>query len=276
MEGEDSPNRIRVLPLVKAYPVVDHVSFSEAVCVAGITYDPPHRWIRLFPLDFRGLQQAQQFKKYEVISLIANRSSSDSRPESFAPVLDSISVGDRIGTSNGTWQLRLPFIDAVEDESMCGIQARQKSDRQSLGVFRPRAVDDLKVSPVPAGFEASQRAVIDQSSLLGDRAGDARNPLEPMPVKAKFHYKCANPKCKGHDQSLIDWELGQLYRRLRDYEGKDEADCMAIAREKFLGFCDDKHDVRFITGSMLSKPTGFLILGLVYPKKQPHVQEGLF
>jgi hypothetical protein len=38
--------------------------------------------------------------------------------------------------------------------------------------------------------------------------------------------------------------------------------------DQFLGFCDSRHDVRFITGSMLRHPGSFLILGLVYPKKR--------
>jgi hypothetical protein len=206
---------LRILPVVKAYPVVDHVSFSEAVCVAGITVNAPRRWARLFPLDFRGLERARQFKKYEIISLEAKKPSKDSRPESYTPVLDSIEVGEHLGTDGGTWKRRLAYFDAVEDDSMCGIQARQLSARQSLGVFRPRRVDDLKVSLVPPGFEANQRAVIDQGSLLGDRAGDVRNPLEPLPVKAKFQYTCGDDRCKGHEQSLIDWELGQLFRHLR-------------------------------------------------------------
>lgn len=275
MDLAGTQDRIRVLPTVKAYPVVDHVSFSEAVCVAGITFDPPHRWVRLFPLDFRGLERARQFKKYEVISLDAKRSTKDARPESMTPVLDSIEVGEFV-KSDGGWKRRLPFFDAVEDDSMCGIQARQKTERQSLGVFRPADVSDLKVSPAPPEFAQSQRAVIEQGSLLGGRTGDTRNPLEPLPVKAKFQYKCADPRCKGHEQSLIDWELGQLYRRLRDQEGRSEADCLREVRERFLGFCDAEHDVRFITGSMLSKPKSFLILGLVYPKKKPHEQVTLF
>jgi hypothetical protein len=54
---------LKVLPVVKAYPVIDPVSQTEAVCVAGISMDAPHRWIRLFPLDYRGLIYASRFKK---------------------------------------------------------------------------------------------------------------------------------------------------------------------------------------------------------------------
>ena len=255
------------MPVVKAYPVADHVSFSEAVCVAGITLDEPHRWIRLFPLDFRGLDRVQQFSKYEVIELDTIASKNDSRPESRTPILDTITVGEQLGTDGGTGRHRLPFFDAVEDDSMCGIQRRQKSHRQTLGVFRPAEVADLAVTPAPPEFAASQRAVLEQGSLLGDRAGDRRRPtLEPLPVKAKFKYRCADPACSGHNQSLIDWELGALYRSLQK-KGDDDETCRRKVREKFLGYCAQQYDVRFITGSMLSKPKSFLILGLVHPKR---------
>jgi hypothetical protein len=80
---------MRILPVVKAYPVLDQVSFSEAVCVAGVTADAPHRWVRLFPLDFRGLEMAQRFSKYAFIDLEAQKCKTDPRPESYTPVLDS-------------------------------------------------------------------------------------------------------------------------------------------------------------------------------------------
>jgi hypothetical protein len=130
--------KVSLLPVVKAYPVIDPVSQTEAVCVAGISMSTPYRWIRLFPLDYRGLVYARRFKKYEAIELEASKSAKDSRAESFSPVLDSIAVGEFIDTDNGTWRRRLPFFDALEDESMCEIQRRQKAERKSLGVFRPQ------------------------------------------------------------------------------------------------------------------------------------------
>jgi len=138
-----------------------------------------------------------------------------SRPESFTPVLDSITVGELIDTDGGTWRRRLPFFDAIVDESMCEIQRRQKTERKSLGVFRPVEVTDLKVTAAETGFADSQRALLNQASLFGDRAGDdTRAALEPLPVKARFAYRCSDPACPGHNQSLIDCELGALHRSL--------------------------------------------------------------
>jgi hypothetical protein len=99
-------------------------------------------------------------------------------------VLDSITLGETIGIDNGTWRRRVRFFDAVEDESMCEIQRCQKSERQSLGVFRPLEVKDLKVTAAEEGFAESQRALLNQASLFGDRAGDTtRAALEPLPVR---------------------------------------------------------------------------------------------
>lgn len=270
MSSAGTQQRIRLLPAVKAYPVIDPVSQTEAVCVAGITMDEPYHWVRLFPVDFRGLIYAKRFKKYEVIDLDASKSSKDARPESYAPVLDSITPGEFIDSDNGTWKRRLPYFDAVEDESMCEIQHRQTTERKSLGIFRPAEVTDLVVTEAEHGFADRQRALLNQASLFGDRAGDdTRAALEPLPVKARFHYRCSDPKCSGHKQSLIDWELGGLYRSLRD-RGDDEATIHAKIRQKFFEqYCGPRFDTRFITGSMHKHPTSFLILGLVRPKVRP-------
>jgi hypothetical protein len=269
-----SAMKLKLLPVVKAYPVIDPVSQTEAVCVAGISMSAPHQWIRLFPLDYRGLEYASRFRKYEVIELNARKSTKDSRPESFSPVLDSIEVSGSISTDGGTWRRRLPFFDSVEDESMCEIQRRQKTEGKTLGVFRPAEVMDLKVTPADKGFAASQRALLNQASLFGDRAGDdTRAALEPLPVKAKFSYRCADPTCTKHEMSLIDWELGALYRTLSE-KGDDEEAIHAKIRAKFFEeYCGDSYDTRFITGSMLRHPGSFLVLGLVHPKRVPRPQE---
>ena len=250
---------MRILPVVKAYPVIDSVSQSEAVCVAGVSIDEPHRWVRLFPLDFRGLVAAQKFRKYQVIKVSVSRSSKDTRPESFAPDLSSITLNETIGTDKGKWTTRLSYLDELTDESMCEIQRQHKTRGQSLGLFRPQEVEDLKVQAAEKGFAERQKALLSQASLTGDRAGDTtRSSLEPLPVKAKFRYRCSDSACNGHTQSLIDWELGALYANLRD-GGDDEATVHTKLREKFFAqYCGPGYDTRFITGNMLKHPGSFL------------------
>jgi hypothetical protein len=110
---------------------------------------------------------------------------------------------------------------------------------------------------------------LNQQSLLGDRAQDgSRAPLEPLPIKAKYRYRCSDPKCSGkHEQSLIDWELGAFVRR-RKAEGAEGEELFAAVRAKFLDqmYAPDR-DTRFIVGSMLSHPASFLVVGLIWPKR---------
>ena len=226
--------------------------------------DAEPSWIRLFPLDFRGLERARRFKKYETIELDVVKSRDDPRPESYAPVLESIEVGDELDTDGKTWRRRLAYLEPVEGESMCALQDSNKT----LGMFRPEEIRDLTVTLAEPGFEAKQQAIIDQASLFGDRTGDSGRPrLEPLPVKAKFDYRCADVRCRGHRQSFIDWELGALFRNLRDREGYDEVSCLNAVKDRFLGLCGPRYETRFIAGSMLRYPKSFLILGLATPER---------
>lgn len=124
---------VALYPLVKAYPVIDARTRSEAVCVAGVSVGEPRRWIRLFPLDFRGLETEQRFKKYQRIELEVRPAMGDSRPESLTPVLSSIVTGETIDTDRGTWRRRLAMIEPLIVDSLCEIKRRQAQGRTSLG-----------------------------------------------------------------------------------------------------------------------------------------------
>ena len=99
--------RKRVLITVRTYPTPAQKGI-EVSCTAGVTDDK--RWIRLFPVPYRFLGPDQRFRKYQWIELNILKASSDSRPESFHPDLDSIKiVSERLPTS-GKWQSRKEFV----------------------------------------------------------------------------------------------------------------------------------------------------------------------
>lgn len=145
-------------------------------------------------------------------------------------------------------------------------------DGKSLGFFRPREIVDFVVTAQETGFAAKQQGILDQGSLFGGRAGDKRAKLEALPVKAKFHYRWDDPNCRTlHKQSFIDWELGALYRTLRDSGDSEPVIHRKIKQQFFEQMCSPKNDPRCIVGSMLAHPGSFLVLGLVTPKRQPLV-----
>ena len=57
-----------VLVTVKAYPNPSR-KYTETVCCAGIDIDTK-KWIRLYPIPYRDLDESQKFKKYNITSKI--------------------------------------------------------------------------------------------------------------------------------------------------------------------------------------------------------------
>ncbi|HTU14673.1 MAG TPA: hypothetical protein VMF31_05700 [Solirubrobacterales bacterium] len=258
--------KIRMLVVVKAYPVIDQESMNEAVCVAGLSVDErPPRWIRLFPLDFRGLNVARRFEKYDIIELNAKPSRKDNRPESLTPDLESIRVVDSVPIRNGSWRNRLDHLESAEVPSMCDLIKRQRLDHTSLGTFRPLKVLGLDVERQSATFSASQLGVLSQPSLLGDRIGDSdRVPLRPLPLKFKYRYLCGAADCGTHRQTIVDWELGALFMKLQK-NGEPLVEIESKIRSKYLDeFAGSDRDLRLVVGTM-KRYANFIVIGVTSP-----------
>ncbi|PKQ18761.1 MAG: hypothetical protein CVT68_01750 [Actinobacteria bacterium HGW-Actinobacteria-8] len=249
-----------VLVTVKAYPAIGKKT-GEAVCVAGVRLDREKpEWIRLFPVGFRDLPADKQFKKYQVLKLKVLPATSDRRPESLKPDLSSLRVGDVVAAASG-WAHRQalmePLIGATTTcELLAGVRA-DAGTAPSLGLIKPR-VTDFSVAVNPA-YQA-----VDAGSATTDLFGHPKDLLEESPVIAKFKYRCASRDCGGHQQSLIDWESGQLARRNRNEHG--EAAMLRLHRERFLDErCSPDRDIHFYVGNMHQHPGDFLVLGLWSP-----------
>ena len=255
---------IELYPLVKAYPVVDATIQGEAVCVAGVTAAEPRRWVRLYPLDFRALPKTQRFKKWQPIRVRVRPAKHDSRPESHTPILDSVEpIGDLLGTDNQTWRRRLQLVKPLMLGSMCELQARQRDDRTSLGVFKPASIDDFTVESVDPKKLASKQPILGQQSFFDEKT----NKLVPMPWKCRYRFRCNEERCSGHHTSFIDWELGALWYRaqLGGARGDDLKD--VLRRRFFDELCAPERDVAFLSGNMAAHPTAFLILGVLWPRR---------
>ena len=126
---------IDFLPVVKAYPVLSR-TYGEVSCIAGIQMNQPTpRWIRLYPVPFRTLEDDQRFKKYQPMSVEASGHSGDRRPETRRPNRDSFRLaGDSLSTDHG-WRARRRFVEPLMVDSMCGVLRQERLDRTSLAVF---------------------------------------------------------------------------------------------------------------------------------------------
>lgn len=251
---------IDMLVCVKAYPSLS-TTYREAVCVAGVRFDTPKpEWIRLFPVNFRELPQEQQFAKYQWIRLRARQHSTDRRVETWRPDVDSIELGDAV-QPGGTWAHRRPLVEPLVGPTMCALNFGRSQGRTgpSLGLVRPaevRKIDVARETP----WTADKRAIADQQSLLS-----VKTELE-QPAHAFFYaWRCEEPTCSGHRQKIVDWELGEAYRRWR-MQGEELVEAI---RAKWLDLmCAADRDTLFFVGDQHRRPGKFLNLGTWYPKRQ--------
>jgi len=89
--------------------------------------------------------------------------------------------------------------------------------------------------------------------------------LEKIPYAFKYRYRCTEPDCPGHDQSILDWELMELYRKLRN-RGLHISDIHAKIKNKFLDeLCAPDKDTHFFVGNHSQYPADFMVLGVFWP-----------
>ena len=247
------------LVIVKAYPNPS-AKYFESVCVAAVTRE--EGWVRLYPVGFRSLPEKQRFKKYQVIRLRMQQHDRDRRPESFRPDEHSIQLRKVVGTED-KWRERWQWIRPTLGVTMCELQRMQESSKRSLACIKPREIDKLIVEASDAEWAGRKQGTIDQMVLFDPL--DTK--LEKIPFTFKYRYRCEDPGCRGHNQSIIDWELMERYRKLRNQGVPPEAIPEEI-RKKFLGeLCGSKKDTHFFVGNHSLYPLSFMVLGVFWPPK---------
>ena len=67
--------------MVKAYPALSK-TYGEVSCIAGVEMlSTGPRWIRLYPVPFRALDDSRQFAKYQPMRVRVETHWGDRRPE---------------------------------------------------------------------------------------------------------------------------------------------------------------------------------------------------
>jgi len=191
---------------VKAYPAVG-MRTGEAVCVAGVTAEGEPRWVRLFPVPFRDLPEAMQFKKWQRVKVQVRRPRNDLRPESWSPVVSTLEVVSELPA--GDWAQRRRLIDSLPLRTMCDMNRLNKlvpgrdQSTSSLAVVRARQVPEFFVEPRSQEDIAAAKAKLSQGQL--PMFASANEPIEVLEHAFYYRYKCMDPQCTGHRQSTGRW-----------------------------------------------------------------------
>jgi hypothetical protein len=243
---------------VKAYPNPSK-KYQETVCVAGVDLDKS-RWIRLYPIPYRDLEDKQKFSKYSIIEVKAIKARDDSRPESFKVESASIKKVGSIDTKNG-WAERRKILLLLVSHSFCEILNKSKIDDVSLGMFKPRKIE-FSCKKAKLKDEDARDACYAQLTLFNK----AKDTVEPIPFDFRYFFYCHNePNCPGHSLPIIDWEIGQAYRSWR-WKYKDEKVLLEKIKERWLdNMCTEKYDTYFFVGNMKRFRNNFMVLGVFYP-----------
>jgi len=230
------------------------------VCTAGVLEDGS--FIRLYPIDYRYRPYGEWFAKYQWIELEAERNPKDPRQESFRPVHGtSIRLGEKVSTRNN-WAERKRYVLAKGAQTMCALQAVPQT-QCSLGIVQPSGVSGLKMEPADREWKPRWESLFRQLNLIGPQ----QKPLEKIPYDFSYVFACHEPNCKGHEMVIVDWEVGQLYRSMRD-KWRDEETAAQKVREKFFDrICGPNIDTHFFVGTILRHGT-WIVLGTFWPKKE--------
>lgn len=263
-------NKSDILILVKTYPEISQ-KYTETVCTAGIVADTM-QLVRLYPIRFRYLEGTQRFKKYQWIKAEIRKALSDPRPESHHINTDSLEVGDVI-PSGSNWDERYGWIvnDHTVHPSVEALRAAQKRDGTSLGIVKPK---DVKRVVIQQRNEKEVEAAIAKKDSIVKQLDmfETKKELYIMSVRIMLEFSCNDPGCSGHKMSILDWEFGQLYRKVeksKDWQAKIEAKIMDEIFAK-------TRDTYVILGNLAAHPQTFCILGFFWPPKMGSRQIGLF
>lgn len=264
-EGRQSA-RMRILITVKAAPNPSE-RYGETVCVAGLRLDPDHGgWVRLYPINFRDLDDDSSFKKYDVVSVTASPNPGDPRAESWRPQMDTLDVETHLPP----WRRRQVLIDEYVEGTMCGLidAVRKSPPARSLAAIRPRQVIDLDIQPHP-GWDAEEQRKIDQYVNQLELPGFGRGPktaLEAPRFKGWYRYLCQAPGCRQHRQGIYDWEWVALQRTLAGCS--DEEMRTALIGKFLTEMCAPSKDLVFFVGNQLKWQQGFMVLGVFWPPRE--------
>lgn len=249
---------MKVLITVKTYPNPS-ASYNELVCTAGVLEDGS--LVRLYPIPYRYLAGDKQFKKYQWINVDVKQSfSKDPRVESYQiSNVDSLEIVSGVISTENNWRDRKKYVLAKGTSTMCDLRSRKRNEC-SLGIVKPRKVEELIVSGGNCNWNYRWEGMVRQKNMYEPTG----KPLEMMPYKFSYKFRCEEEGCPGHTMMITDWELFSLFRKIRDKSGSDEIAIEKVREMFFHRICGVNRDTHFFVGTVKRHGT-WIVIGTFWP-----------
>lgn len=230
--------------LVKASPHVG-TKHGETVCCAGVT--DQGEWLRLYPVSFRSLDEASQFKRWDRVRFNWKLPNDDKRPESRRVDHKSIEIIGDMRPKD-----RLSLLSRIEQTSIKKAMAEGKT----LALLRPR---DLKFSIARKKDEdfAKEKREFENHAAQVDMFAKPLLPYAPCPYEFKYKYVTDDGERSGTCQ---DWETEATFFNWMKRYGEEKA-----LQEMARVFGDEypKKGMAFAMGTHSLYPDVWLINGII-------------
>ena len=261
--------RERILVTVKTYPTLSK-KYGETVCTAGIRTDGS--WVRIYPVPFRRLEEAERYRKYDWIECDLHHRTADPRPESFTPAdLSELYPVGRVSTAdNWSERRRLLLENAQVYDRLDDVIEGAKANEMSLAVFKPTTItkfiwerEDREWDPQKV---EEMRTLHSQLDLLEDNSW--RDTFKIIPkLPYSFSYRFQDSTGRRSELQILDWEAGALFWNCLESANGDEMQALRKVREKYFdAFLET--DLHFFLGTTQQfhsfAPNPWVIVG-VFP-----------
>jgi hypothetical protein len=258
----------RVLITVKTYPTLSR-KYGETVCTTGIREDGS--WVRIYPVPFRRLDEAQQYEKYDWVECDLIQSRKDPRPETkHAKDPTKMHKVGHLDTSRNWEDRRQLLLGKVTVHTRLRTLIEDaKANRASLALFKPTKVRDFVWEEEERDWNLSKveemRNRTHQGELFEEEAWRKTFKLIPK-LPYSFSYRFEDADKKSSEMQILDWEIGALYWNcLKSCEG-DEQKALKKVRQKYFDEFMTK-DLHFYLGTTqefhLRAPNPWVIIGVL-------------
>ncbi|MBI4663930.1 MAG: hypothetical protein HY735_34450 [Verrucomicrobia bacterium] len=264
----------RVLITVKTYPTLSR-KYGETVCTAGVREDGS--WLRIYPVPFRRLDEAEQYRKFDWIECKLIKSRSDPRPETRHPadLKELQPVGHMEAAGNWRERRKLLLETAKVYTQLQPLIECAKANTVSLAVFKPPKIMNFVWEEEEREWDAAKVAEMRNRTNQGELFSEEvwRQTFKVIPkLPYSFSYEFEDAVGKKSKLQILDWKIGALFWNCLRRNANDEKLALEKVRVKYVDqFL--KTDLHFFLGTTQQfhfvAPNPWVIIG-VFPIPHEH------
>ena len=259
--------RERVLITVKTYPTLSR-KYGETVCTAGVREDGS--WVRIYPVPFRRLDEAEQYRKFDWLECELIRGHSDPRPETRHPAdMEHFHPVGHMGTTDD-WRERRQLLlrtGTVHTRLQVLIDGA-KANEISLATFRPTRITGFIWEDEAPEWDAAKLSELRNRTNQGELFSEEKwrqtfQLVRKLPYS--FSYRFEDADGRASELQVLDWEAGALYWNCLRSSAGDEQAALEKVRAKYLDEFASR-DLHFFLGTTqefhFRAPNPWVIIGV--------------